>query len=256
LSFSVFLQPAYFASHYSSRLLLPVSVTNNLQAAGRLTFTGVDSNCAFIIFIHRSHGRWIQNNKKCTKKKKNIHTQQSSSAYLLHQCCNNYYALYTVLVISAVLVFLFLAFWSTDKTGKLFYYIFHTIVKHWKQSNGCWCTVKNYPLTHSRTVDAERHIPVISLWSLFAHSLVSVVHSLPAAWFVLWPIQITTKVLCNRTLISLTSVCHAICLKYFGNCHSLVHVVSSPYYALCILMLWPSIGLTDPIRVNISWAAG
>ena len=44
----------------------------------------------FIIFIHRSHGRWIQNNKKNVQK--NTHIQQSSSAYLLHQCCNNYYA--------------------------------------------------------------------------------------------------------------------------------------------------------------------
>ena len=34
-----------------------------------------------MFFIHRSHGRWIQNNNKCTKKKKkktNIHTQQST----------------------------------------------------------------------------------------------------------------------------------------------------------------------------------
>ena len=34
-----------------------------------------------IIFIHRSHGRSIQTNKKCTKKKKKTHTEQSSSAY-------------------------------------------------------------------------------------------------------------------------------------------------------------------------------
>ena len=39
-----------------------------------------------IIFIGRSHGRWIESKQKM-KNEENTHTQQSSNAYLLHQCC-------------------------------------------------------------------------------------------------------------------------------------------------------------------------
>jgi len=52
----------------------------------------------FVIFIHRSHGKWntadIHKIKKIWKRKKYTHTtiQQWPGAYLLHRCCNNYYA--------------------------------------------------------------------------------------------------------------------------------------------------------------------
>ena len=46
--------------------------------------------CIIIIFIHRSHGRWIQNNKKCTKKekKKKKKTDTHNSPAVPSNCIN------------------------------------------------------------------------------------------------------------------------------------------------------------------------
>ena len=44
----------------------------------------LDAALNFIIFIHRSRGRWIQNNKKMYKKKKHTHNSPAVPTYCIN----------------------------------------------------------------------------------------------------------------------------------------------------------------------------